>query len=316
MKLFLLFLFVALSQGFVVLPSLRTVAFPTLADKVEASAEVEEEDRLMLKLDEIAHKLRLQMYDVEMDVYGIESKDPDYGIEVVRTFLHMDEFNLDSIGLELTEMAHGTGDHRGLVLVSKVLVKDKQHQNIRVGDTIVGVFVGEHFKESTTGLDFEDTVDVLDRAKKYACELGGSTISLELNRLVKKADVTVVVEDDRGEFGTVVQAKAGDNLRSLLMHHNVQLYDGKCHRLDQPNLTGDCGGEGICGTCMVKVLQGMDHLSKVGPQESSLLQGRPESWRAACKTVVGSDNHQGSMLRIRLHPWAYKDEKDEKGLKP
>ena len=52
----------------------------------------------------------------------------------------MDEFNLDSIGLELTEMAHGDLDHRGLVLVSDVLVDDKQHHKIQVGDTIVGVF--------------------------------------------------------------------------------------------------------------------------------------------------------------------------------
>ena len=235
------------------------------------------------KLNHIAHKLRLQVYDADTGVYGIESKDPNYGIETIRTFLHMDQFNLDSIGLELTEMAHGRGDHRGLVLVSDVMVDDEQHAKIKVGDTIVGVFVGEHFKESTTGLDYDDTVDVLDRAKKYAYDLGGTTISLELNRLVKKATVTVVVQDG-GSTATIIEAKAGDNLRALLMHHHqtAKLYDPKQHRLDQPGLTGDCAGEGICGTCLVQVLQGMEHLNKIGPQESSILQDRPSSWRAAC----------------------------------
>ena len=281
----------------------------------QASSRVTDKAKVMDKLDEIAHKLRLQVYDVDTGVYGFESKDPKYGIETIRTFLHMDEFNLDAIGLELTEMAHGGLDHRGLVLVSDILVDDEQHRKIQVGDTIVGVFVGEHFKGSTTGLDYDETVDVLDRAKKYACDLGGSTISIELNRLVKRASVKVVVEDGSSQ-ATLIEGKAGDNLRTLLMHHHAKLYDPKQHRLDQPNLTGDCGGEGICATCMVKILQGMEHLNKVGPQESTILKNRPESWRAACKTVIGADNHSDEVLRIRLQPWAVTEEDEESRLSP
>jgi ferredoxin len=257
-------------------------------------------------LDTVAHKLRLQVYDLDSGVYGFESKDPDYGIEIVRTYLHISDDN-DKLGLELTEVAHGTGDHRGLVLVSAILDQDvAKTKPIHVGDTIVGVFVGENFKESTTDLDYDDTVDVLNRAKEYAKSVGGTTISLELNRLVKRATVQVLVEDETGRDPVEFDAKAGDNLRLLLMHHHESLYGkGKSalHRLDQPSLTNDCGGEGICGTCLVKVNQGMSHLNSIGPQEFSILKGRPESWRASCKTIIGADNEEGSTLRIRLHPW-------------
>ena len=252
------------------------------------------------KLDSIAHKLRLQVYDVDTGVYGLESKDPDYGIETIRTSLHLDD--LDMMGIELTEVAHGGGDHRGLVLISAVH-GDAKVKPIHVGDIIVGVFCGEHFKESTTGADYEETIQVLERAKQHARSLGGSTISVELNRLVLKETVKVVIEHPGGGISEL-DAKAGDNLRLLLMHHNLgkSLYAARAHRLDQPNLTGDCGGEGICGTCMVAVLQGMEHLNAIGPQESSMLRGKPQLWRAACKTVVGADNQQGTTLRVRLNP--------------
>jgi ferredoxin len=258
-------------------------------------------------LETVAHKLRLQVYDLDTGVYGFESKDPDYGIETIRTYLHMEEENMDRLGLELIEVAHGNVDHRGLVLVSAILDQEvSETKPIQKGDAIVGVFVGEHFKESTTGLDYDETIDVLNRAKEYAKSIGGTTISLELNRLVKRGTINVLVEDETGNPAVDIQAKAGDNLRTLLMHHHAAVYgSGKnaLHRRDQPTLTGDCGGEGICGTCLVKVNEGMSHLNALGPQEFSILKGRPESWRASCKTVVGADNEDGTTLRIRLHPW-------------
>lgn len=211
-------------------------------------------------------------------------------------------------------MAHSDLDHRGLVLVSEVTGLALHDTPIHVGDVIIGVFVGDNdFKESTTGMDYDDTVDVIDRAKQVALEQHGM-ISLELNRLVKKAQVKVVVENDIGGKETQVDALAGDNLRLLLMHKDVNLYDPKMHRMDQPTVCGNCGGEGICGTCLVSIQEGMEHLNKVGPQESSILMNRPASWRAACKTVVGADNQEDTTLRIRLHPQT--KTADTKNLKP
>lgn len=270
-------------------------------------------------LDAIAHKLRLQVYDVDTGVYGLESNDPAYGIETIRASFHLHDGD-DLIGLELTELAHATttADHRGLVLVSAVHGEAKL-KPVHVGDVLVGVFCGEHFKESTTGLDYDATVDVLQRAKQYARSVSGSTLSLEFNRLVKRVPVTIFVQHgkDPSDGVTELNAKAGDNLRLVLMHHHLtkQLYQADVHRLDQPRLTGNCGGEGVCGTCLVKVLQGMEHLNPIGPQESSILQGRPDSWRAACKTVVGADNQADTTLRIQLHP-QHADQDNKRTLHP
>jgi ferredoxin/uncharacterized FlaG/YvyC family protein len=267
----------------------------------------EDEQKLNQELETIAHKLRLQVYDVDTGVYGFDSKDPLYGIENIHTRVHIDP----TIGLELTEVAHGNaeaGDHRGLVLVSSVTSNALHETPIHVGDTIVGVFAGAEFKESCTGVDYDSTIDVINRAKEYCSEHDLSTIVLELNRLVKKARVAVQVEDESGNvMAKIDDALAGDNLRLLLMHHHINLYgDHTIHRLDQPTLTGDCGGEGICGTCMVNILEGMEHLNKIGPQESSLLHFRPSTWRAACKTVIAADNQEGTKLRVQLQPYNVK----------
>jgi ferredoxin len=258
------------------------------------------------KLDVIAHKFRLQCFDVDTGVYGMESKDPDFGIETIRTFLHIDDG--DMLGIELTEVAHGN-DHRGLVLVSGIH-GDAKVKPIQIGDTIIGVFCGEGFKESTTGMDYDETVKVLNEGKAYARSVGGSTISVELNRLVPRAHVQVLVEGSKGET-IEIDGKAGDNLRLLLLHNNLsdELYKAHTHRLDQPTLTTNCGGEGICGTCLVQVNEGLDHCNKIGPQESSILKNRPKDYRAACKCVIGADNQDGTVLRIRLHPQTGADDK-------
>jgi len=253
----------------------------------------------------------LASHTIVAGVYGFESKDPAYGIQNIRTNLVFGPPD-NSLGLELTEFAHSdnTGDHRGLVLVTKVTddALTKGLPPIHVGDTIIGVFSGTDFKESTTALDYDETVDVIHRAKEHALAQGRNNIELELNRIVKRAHVTVEIEDENGKVQRLEDALAGDNLRLLLLHHQAKLYDESFHRIDQPHLTGDCGGEGICGTCMVQILQGMEHLNQpVGPQESSVLQGRPSTWRAACQTVVGADNVPGTVLRVRLHPHQYAD---------
>ena len=41
------------------------------------------------RLDEIASRLKLQVYDVDTGVYGLDSKDPLYGIENIHTKVHM-----------------------------------------------------------------------------------------------------------------------------------------------------------------------------------------------------------------------------------
>lgn len=285
------------------LAAARACAFtvsPLIATRhriVSHSTATSHEEELNQKLDDIAHKLKLQIYDVTTGVYGFESKDHDYGIENIHTEIHVEP----TLGIELTEVAHAdTRDDRGLVLVSSVFGNAAKDTKIEVGDTIIGVFAGPDFKETTTALPYDDTVDVIDRAKKHALDTGDGVISLELNRVVKRAKVKVVVEED-GKDPVTIDALAGDNLRLLLMHNHINLYDANTHRLDQPGLTGDCGGEGICGTCLCAVREGMNELNKPGPQEQSIMKNRPATWRAACKTVVGAKNEEAT-IRIHIHP--------------
>ena len=170
------------------------------------------EKELNERLEFISQKLKLQCYDQDTSVYGIDSKDYRYGIEVLRVDLPFEP----SLGLDLTEVAHGGAyDNRGLVLVSGVS-GNAANSPIQVGDTIIGIFAGEDFKESTTAVNFEETMDTIMRAKLHAMASGDGTISLELNRLVPKAKVKLVVDDGTGRTETI-DALAGDNLRLVLM---------------------------------------------------------------------------------------------------
>jgi hypothetical protein len=228
------------------------------------------------KLEWIAQHLKLECYDPDTSVYGFESKDYKYGIETVRASLPI----APSLGLDLTELAGHThkNDVRGLVLVSKVFGNAAASGRIQPGDTIIGVFVkgeggGTAFKESTTAMNLEETMHLLQQAKNYATDSGLGSIDLELNRLVKRGTVRVILEQDWRDghdelpVATEIEALAGDNLRLLLMHHHQRLYDERTVRIDTLG-TGDCAGEGICGTCLVEVLDGMETLNPKGPQET------------------------------------------------
>lgn len=303
-----------LATGFVPvsLPAIRTSTksrFQTVLKTYESTVT---EEVLNHKLEGIAKKLRLQVYDVSTGVYGFESTDPLCGIENIRAKIPFDP----SMGLELTEVAHSSQsyneDSRGLVLLSKVSGNAAASSNIQVGDTIVGIFCEDAgFKESVTALDYDSTIDAITRAKTHAHMMdeeaawdGGSTITLEVNRLVPRSKVHVIVEG-AGDKPIEIEALAGDNLRSLLMHHQIDLYDKGLHRLDQPSVKGsNCGGEGICSTCMVKILEGAESLKRIGPKEKEIKTGRPAEWRAACQTILGAEN-QESTVRVKIHPeWA------------
>lgn len=264
LRAFIFPLALAAVQGFV---PLRSPVRTTQLYVSKSETELDEE------LEWIAHQLKLEVYDPDTSVFGFGSRDPAYGIENIRVSLSL-PLQEESLGLDLTELAHARdpADSRGLVLVSHVFGNAVASGRIKEGDTIVGVFVGDKFKESTTAMNFKETVDILEQAKDYATDNGITTIDLELNRLVKRETVKVSLEEDwRDGHGdaptsTEIEGLAGDNLRTLLMHNHAQVYDERTVRLDTLGC-GNCGGEGICGTCLVEVLEGMESLNPKGPQE-------------------------------------------------
>ena len=60
--------------------------------------------------------------------------------------------------------------------------------------------------------------------------------------------------EDAGNF--TVLSGMGANLRTALNSQNIKMYDDRTSRFDSPFQTGNCGGDGTCGTCVVAVLAG------------------------------------------------------------
>ena len=258
------------------------------------------------KLLTIAQKLRLEVFDLDEGIYGYDTKDSRCGLEVVHTSLPVVKDG--KLGLELMEMA-SAGDGRGLVLVSGMSgMASKAKPSFQVGDVLTGVSLVDQkrgtvlFRERLTGLDYDNTVGVIGLAKQQALKAKNSNLALsfEINRVVERAAVTVELVEADGRVRTL-EALAGENLRRLLQRKGIQIYNRKTKRFDMPYATGDCAGEGMCGTCLVAIEQGKEFLSPKDSVETMITKGRPLSWRASCRTVVGFDNQPGT-IRIRTQP--------------
>ena len=219
------------------------------------------------------------------------------------------------------------GGQRGLVLVSDVSGNaERSHPNgIRVGDMITSVrtTAAKTTSSSTTndtalgvrrtaGLDYEGTVQAIVEVKQQASVTDGVLV-LELNRLVERVPVRVeIVRIDEGKKTMLtvrtIDALAGENLRQLLMRKvDITL--------------GVCGGEGTCGSCLVRVHGGAEYLSgsvvdkkrrkgNAGEEEYSgegtikdnhQPPSTPSSsmLRKACQTTLGVNNQPGT-VRIEL----------------
>ena len=241
-----------------------------------------------------------KVFDLDEGIYGYDSKDSRFGIEVIKTCVQ----TKGGLGLVLTEMA-GSNDGRGLVLVSDVSGNAAMaNPKIQVGDIITGVITGD-FRERTTELNYDRLVEVIGRAKDASSD---GTLMLELDRLVERAVVTVEVEDTSTGETQTIHARAGENLRRLLLRKGIKLYDHQTKRFDMPFSQGDCAGEGMCGTCLVDVKEGSENLNPQDGLEEMITKGRPTRWRASCRAIIGPDNKPGH-LRISTMPQsASKDE--------
>ena len=260
-----------------------------------AAALEEEEQQQQQQLDRF-HDIATKLRTSSIHGNGFDSRDPRYGVENVQADIPVNSNN-EGLGLELLEIAHSTThSNRGLVLVSGVSGNAANYSSIQVGDTIVGVACNKaKFKVSTAGMDYDSTVDAIIQAKTRAEEelvagdrgSGSSNISFQLNRLVRRAPVQVVVEKDleNNEPTTVLECLAGDNLRLVLKRHNIY------------HCSNDCGGEGICGSDMVEIIDGEEsvkYLMKASANSTSKTRRRK-----ACQTIVGANN-EPSTIRVRL----------------
>mmetsp|Transcript_15690 Transcript_15690/g.43999 ORF Transcript_15690/g.43999 Transcript_15690/m.43999 type:complete len:195 (-) Transcript_15690:228-812(-) len=165
-------------------------------------------------------------------------------------------------------------------------------------DTITTV-LADNLRERTIGLNYDSTVEAIGRSKHMAV---GNKLTLELTRVVKRAEIMIEVDDGSGNVHHV-RSLAGENLRRVLLRKGYGLYDDATVRFDMPQVRGsNCGGEGCCGTCIVDIRSGRELLNEQDQHERSMMRNFPApSWRAACRTIVGADNQSGT-LRLRTTP--------------
>lgn len=76
-----------------------------------------------------------------------------------------------------------------------------------------------------------------------------------------------------------VIAADGANLRIKAMQNGIDIYKiiGK--------LT-NCGGNGQCATCIVEIVEGIEHLSPRTDVEQLKFKKKPDNYRLACQTLV------------------------------
>lgn len=135
----------------------------------------------------------------------------------------------------------------------------------------------------------------------------GETLTLALKRLVKRGKARVIATLPSGAEASF-DAWGGENLRMGLIRNSLATgletvpNDQTAERYDnKPKGTGDCGGNGLCCTCVVSVMQGANNLSPPRPQEKQLLRSVAR-WRQSCRAQLTLEDEEEVEVRISLNP--------------
>jgi len=163
-------------------------------------------------------------------------------------------------------------------------------------DQFVGAKLSTVQGEDVKTLVFDEVMDKLINAP--------DTVDLEL---LLKGETTTTAAPDEAEppasfpEGTKVtikvlqennvelpiEAKVGDNLRSVLLENNVELYQGIKQKL------GNCGGGGQCAFCAVDVVESEGWLER-SDYEDGKLRKRPAARLACLNNIQGPATIQKS----------------------
>ena len=190
-------------------------------------------------------------------------------------------------------------DNRDMVFIESIIPGSyAEKSRLRVGDTICAVGIEKNMVR-TEGLGLEETIDIINTFLQQESPISNYII-LSIKRLVKRVPMTVTFINKNNDEATY-EILAGSNLRNEMMKVNIAVYDTKTKRFDQPYITGDCGGEGLCGTCLVDCLGGSQYLNPKDSIEKLVTRGRPASWRLSCRTVIGANNKKGD-IKFRILP--------------
>ena len=138
-------------------------------------------------------------------------------------------------------------------------------------DALIAVYPG---REGSLGYmleaaSYDATIEAIGQA--LSATPPGAPITLTLGRIVRRGRAQVTAVDPDGSESQFV-CYEGENLRMGLLRRGLRLNDQTARRYDnKPAGTGDCGGNGLCATCVVSVLSGGVNLTPKRPSEKNLL---------------------------------------------
>lgn len=113
---------------------------------------------------------------------------------------------------------------------------------------------------------------------------------------VSAASVRVEFTPADGGETIVATVEESSVLREVALGSKVELYGGMAKLMN-------CGGNGQCGTCAVRVTEGAELLSERTAAEDGKLKGKPADWRLACQSLVGgADAPEGAVLKVTNKP--------------
>ena len=226
----------------------------------------------------------------------------------------------DGLGLELTEMSGEGFADGGLARIGALVVvtgivegggASASEADVTIGDTIVGVEAAGFSYRSVEAVGYDELVGVLRGAMDKARQVdGAASLDLTLKRLRPRGKARVTAIKTNGEELSYT-AYEGENLRMGLIRNGGGreiVNDLTARRYDnKPRGTGDCGGNGLCATCVVSVLNGKEYLSPMRTGEKQLLRNVAR-WRQSCKASLKLADGEEAEIKIQLSPRSEEDE--------
>ena len=78
------------------------------------------------------------------------------------------------------------------------------------------------------------------------------------------------------------------NLRKVALMNDVPVYKG-AHAIPLVPLLGNCAGNGLCGTCVMEIVQGGQNLTPPTRRERFWLRSKLPKYRLSCQCQVLGD---------------------------
>ena len=263
------------------------------------SSESESKSTESLTVDDLAKKIKVISFGQNEDRYGLQVADRSYTDKLIELKMTA----IGGFGFELVEFytIKGGVGVGGLVLLDQIVTgSNAEKAKFQVGDALCSISEGNNPPTLLEGLNYDETLNRLLRYKDK------SEINVTVKRMMKRKEIVVEMVGPQGEDAGsfVVFSGYGSNMRLALNSKNMRIYDDRTARFDSPYQTGNCGGEGTCGTCVVQVLEGSNLLNPRKDVEDKALKklGAPNNYRWSCRIAIGPEQSKGGKVKIKLRP--------------